>query len=57
VDLDGPKELHSVPKNVTTVSHYNSDIHESISIIFGINVGNQKVLYFRVTTLQIEKNP
>ena len=37
-------------KNVTTLSRYNSDVHESILIIFGINVienvDNQKVLYF-----------
>jgi len=38
------------PKNVTTLSRYNSDIHESILIIFGTNVtqkvGNQKLLCF-----------
>jgi len=37
-------------ENVTTLSCYNSDIHESILIIFGTNitekVGNQTVLYF-----------
>jgi len=31
--------VHSIPpQNVTTLSHYNSDIHESILIIFGTNV-------------------
>ena len=43
-------DLHSVSKNVTSLSHYNSDIHESILIIFGLDVtekvGNQKILYF-----------
>jgi len=38
------------PKNVTTLSCYNSDTHELISIMFGISVieevGNEKVLYF-----------
>jgi len=40
------------PKNVTTLSRCNSDIHESILVIFEITdteeVGNQKapVLYF-----------
>jgi len=37
------------PKNVTTLSHYNSDTHESILIIFGTNVtekvGNQKIFF------------
>jgi len=37
-------------KNVTVLSHYNSNTHESILIIFNINVAekmhNQKVLYF-----------
>jgi len=28
---------HCVPKNVTTLFHYKSDIHESILIIFGTN--------------------
>jgi len=27
--------IYCFPKNVTTLSHYNSDIHESILIIFG----------------------
>jgi len=31
-------------KNVTTSSHYNVDIYESILTIFGINV-TEKVLY------------
>jgi len=38
------------PKNVTILSRYNSDKHQSIFIIFGRNVtekvGNQKVFYF-----------
>jgi len=38
------------PKIVTTLSRYNSDIHESILIIFGTNVtdkvGNKTILYF-----------
>jgi len=38
------------PKNVTTLSRYRSNPHESILIIVGTNisekVGNQKVLYF-----------
>jgi len=38
-----------VSKNVTTLSCYNCDIHESVLIICGANVtekvGNQKVLY------------
>jgi len=37
-------------KNVTVLSHYNSNLHELILIIFGINItekiGNEKVLYF-----------
>jgi len=40
----------TVSKNVTILSRYNSDIHESISVIFGVNitekVDNQNVLYF-----------
>jgi len=39
-----------VPKNVPNLSRYNSDIHQSIFIIFGTNVtekvGNHNVLYF-----------
>jgi len=31
-------DLHTVPKNVTTLSCYNFDVHESILIIFGRNV-------------------
>jgi len=46
-------QLHCVPKNVTTLSRYNSDIHKSISTIFGTNVtkkvGNQKVHYFPIS--------
>jgi len=42
--------IHCVPKNVTTLPHCNSDVHESILIIFVTDVsekvGNQKVLYF-----------
>jgi len=42
-----------IPKNVTTFSHYNSDIHESIRKIFGTNVtekvGNQKKIIFHLT--------
>jgi len=42
--------VHCVPKSVTTLSRYKSDIHELILIIFGTNVtekvGNQKLLYF-----------
>jgi len=38
------------PKNVTNLTHYNSDRHKSTMIIFGTNVtekvGNQKVLQF-----------
>jgi len=37
------------PKDVTNLSRYSSDVHESILIVFGTNVtekvGNQKVLY------------
>ena len=33
--------IHCVPKNVTTLSCYNSDIHESISTIFGTNVAEK----------------
>ena len=40
------------PKNVTALSRYNSEIHESILIIFGTNVtekvGYQKVLCFPI---------
>ena len=40
----------NVSKNVTTLSRYNSDIHESILIIFGTNVpekvGNQRCFIF-----------
>jgi len=40
----------SVTKNVTTLSRYNSDIHELILIIFGTNVpekvGNQRCFIF-----------
>jgi len=42
--------LHCVLKNVTTLSYYNFDIHESISMISGRNVtekvSSQKMLYF-----------
>ena len=42
-------------QNVTTLSRYNSDIRESILIIFGINitekVDNQNVLYFPTSRL------
>jgi len=42
--------IHCVPKNVTALSCYNSDTHESILIIFVTNVtkkvGSRKVLYF-----------
>jgi len=42
--------IHCLSKNVTTLSHHNSDIPESVLIISGTNVtekaGNQKVLYF-----------
>jgi len=41
--------LHCVPKDVTTMSHYNSDMRESTLIIFGTNITEkvriQNVLY------------
>jgi len=41
---------YTVSKNITNLSRYNSDVHESILIIFGTSVtekaGNQMVLYF-----------
>jgi len=44
------RSIHCVPKNVTTLSHYYSDIHKSILIIFATSVtgkvGNHMVLYF-----------
>jgi len=43
-------KLYAVSKNVTTLSHYNSDKHESIRIIFGVSVNkkvsSRKVLHF-----------
>jgi len=45
--------LHCVPKNVTTLSRYNSGTHESILIVFGTSVtekvGNKCVLYFHTS--------
>jgi len=45
--------IHCVPKNVTTLSRYNSDKHELILIIFGTNVtekvGNQSTLFSHLT--------
>ena len=42
-------DLHCAPKNVTTLSRFVSDVHESILIIFGTyvteKVDNHKVFY------------
>jgi len=42
--------VHCVPKNVTTLFRYNSDMHGSMLITFATNiteeVGNQNVLYY-----------
>jgi len=47
-----------VSNNVTTLSHYKSDIQESILTIFGTTVtekvGNQKVLFLTSPTLSGE---
>jgi len=43
-------KYYTVPKNVTTLSRRNFDIHEPVLIIIGTNVteevGNQKLLHF-----------
>jgi len=42
--------IHCVSENVTTLSRYHFDVHESISVISGRNftekVSNQKMFYF-----------
>ena len=48
-----PKTLHCL-KNVTTLSYYNFDVHESILMIFDRNVtdkvSNKKKLHFLTST-------
>jgi len=45
-----PMRLHTLSQNVTSLSRHNSDIHESILIIFSTDVtkkvGNQEVACF-----------
>jgi len=45
------------PKIVTTLSRYNSDVHESILIIFGTNVndkvGNKTIFYFATSPILV----